>query len=89
MDIGSGFCKAGLSYDDVPSVVFPTLLARPNDASAIPGVSKDAIFVGNDVMLRRGALTLSVRHSNMEYILKDKREIRGRENKLSCCETRR
>ncbi|CAK8696029.1 unnamed protein product [Clavelina lepadiformis] len=59
MDIGSGFCKAGLSYDDVPSVVFPTLLGRASDASAIPGVSKDAIFVGNDVMLRRGALTLS------------------------------
>lgn len=60
LNIGSGFCKAGFANDDMPSVVFPTVVGRPRSVEALPGVSANTMFVGKDAKLRKDSLNFSV-----------------------------
>nr|XP_018666660.1 actin-like [Ciona intestinalis] len=59
LDVGSGYCKAGFSHEDVPSVVFPTIVGRPISEDVLPGVALDEKFIGNEAKLRKDALTFS------------------------------
>ena len=61
IDIGSGFCKAGFADEDMPSVVIPTLIGKPNSNGATHEISANATFVGNGGKLRADQLLLSVR----------------------------
>ena len=39
IDNGSGMMKAGFAGDEAPCAVFPSIVGRPKNASALQGVS--------------------------------------------------
>lgn len=67
IDVGSGFCKAGLSGDDIPPVVIPTVVGRQRKAGTIPGISANEAFIGKDAKLRREALIFTVTSFTILY----------------------
>nr|XP_039266296.1 actin-like [Styela clava] len=54
VDAGTGFCKAGLTGDDIPSVVIPTLVGRLRD-----NATSVETFIGKDAKLRGNSLEYS------------------------------
>lgn len=58
VDNGSGRIKAGFSGNNMPSVVFPSVVGYPKRTQAIVG-SLDGLEVGFDALAKRGVLKLS------------------------------
>ncbi|CAG7835610.1 unnamed protein product [Allacma fusca] len=54
IDNGSGTCKAGLSGDDAPRVILPSVVGRPLEPGTLP---KD-LYVGDEVLKERNLLDL-------------------------------
>ncbi|MFK0237738.1 actin, cytoplasmic 2 [Streptomyces vinaceus] len=54
LDAGSGWVRAGLAEEDVPGVVFPSVVGRAGKAAA-----GSEVLVGDQAWARRGELTLS------------------------------
>ncbi|XP_022091353.1 actin-5-like [Acanthaster planci] len=55
---GSCSCKAGLSGQDFPSTVFPSVVGRPRFKGITPGVGQKACFVGHEALQRRNVVSL-------------------------------
>ncbi len=56
IDNGSGFIKAGFAGKDAPSTIFPSIVARPQDAGAMQ--PNDA-YVGHEAESKRGTLAIN------------------------------
>ena len=56
IDNGSGFTKAGLSGEEGPRAVFPAIVGRPKNQSAMVGTDKKDYFVGSQAEEKRGVL---------------------------------
>lgn len=48
MDNGSDSCKAGFADDDVPCVVFPSVVGRPRQEGVMLGVNQKDAYVGDE-----------------------------------------
>mmetsp|Transcript_80999 Transcript_80999/g.146203 ORF Transcript_80999/g.146203 Transcript_80999/m.146203 type:complete len:413 (-) Transcript_80999:157-1395(-) len=57
IDNGSGVCKAGLSTDSAPSLVFPEIIGRPRGSWKAAGGMKDTYF-GDEVNAVRGKVSI-------------------------------
>jgi hypothetical protein len=60
-DTGSGVTKAGFAGDDMPRVVFPSIIGYPDSPGVMVGMEKKLYYVGNEAHIMRDALTLKVR----------------------------
>ncbi|KAI3413394.1 Major actin [Globodera pallida] len=60
LDNGSGMCKAGFAGDDVPRVVFPSIVGRPrhHGVGIMVGGAQN-LYVGDTAQSFRGILTLN------------------------------
>jgi len=59
IDNGSGMVKAGFAGEDAPRAVFPAIVGRPKNASAMQGASHKSFYVGDEATKKRGVLNLS------------------------------
>ena len=59
VDIGSHLCRAGFAGDDVPRVIFPSVIGRPYIVNGSVSMGCKPIYVGDDAASRRGVLSLS------------------------------
>ena len=57
IDNGSYMCKAGISGEDAPKRVFPTIVGRPK-VNKVGADQKDTYF-GDEAMMKRSLLNLS------------------------------
>jgi len=58
IDDGSGMIKAGFAGDDAPRAVFPSVIGRPFYDTAMCGMGKRDFHVGDEALVRCGALTM-------------------------------
>eukprot|EP01083_Nonionella_stella_P069426 185083_1 len=62
IDNGSGMIKAGLSGDDAPRAIFPSIVGRPRNLGVMVGLWNHSVppngFVGDEAKRKRGILTL-------------------------------
>lgn len=58
VDNGSGMVKAGFAGEDGPRAVFPAIVGRPKNASAMAGVEQKSEYIGDEAMQKRGILNL-------------------------------
>ena len=56
IDTGTCLCKAGLSGEEGPRTIFPSIVGYPKYASGIVGGDKKEFFVGADAEAKRGVL---------------------------------
>jgi len=59
IDNGSGMVKAGFAGEDCPRAVFPSVVGRPKNASAMQGVQQKTEYIGDEAMQKRGILNLA------------------------------
>ncbi|KAE8590030.1 hypothetical protein XENTR_v10017910 [Xenopus tropicalis] len=57
-DIGSGNCKAGMSGEDLPTAVVPSVVGHLSDRSAMLGAGQQPYYVGEMAMSKRAILDL-------------------------------
>jgi actin-related protein len=48
IDNGSGMMKAGIAGEEAPSAVFPSIVGRPKQASAMQGVTQKSEYIGDE-----------------------------------------
>lgn len=58
LDTGSGLMKAGFADQDVPSVVFPTIIGVPKYEEIMNGSTEKDLYVGHEAQHMRGVLAL-------------------------------
>ena len=58
VDNGSGMVKAGISGEDAPRAVFPSLVGYPRYESAMIGSGFKTTYIGDDAQAKRGILAL-------------------------------
>jgi actin-related protein len=58
IDNGSGMMKAGFAGEEAPSSVFPAVIGRPKNQSAMQGVTQKSHYVGDEAQQKRGVLNL-------------------------------
>uniref|UniRef100_A0A8C6S6I7 Uncharacterized protein n=1 Tax=Neogobius melanostomus TaxID=47308 RepID=A0A8C6S6I7_9GOBI len=58
LDTGSGLMKAGFANEDLPSIVFPTIIGVPKYEEIINGSSEKDLYVGHEAQHMRGVLAL-------------------------------
>ena len=60
IDNGTGYCKVGLSCDEIPKVVFPSCVGYPKYSQGmICSDEKKDFFIGHDAIRKRGVLKLN------------------------------
>lgn len=59
IDNGSGMMKAGFAGEEAPRVVFPAVVGRPKNQSAMQGVTQKSEYIGDEAMQKRGILNLT------------------------------
>lgn len=59
IDNGSGMVKAGFAGEETPRCVFPAVVGRPKNASAMQGVTQKSLYIGEEANQKRGILELS------------------------------
>jgi len=58
IDNGSGMVKAGFAGEEGPSCVFPAIVGRPKNSSAMMGVNQKSFYIGDEASQKRGVLEL-------------------------------
>ncbi|CAL1148388.1 unnamed protein product, partial [Cladocopium goreaui] len=58
LEVGSNMCRVGFAQQDVPSVVFPSLVGRIRHPALMQVGGQNQIYVGHDARARRGILHL-------------------------------
>lgn len=58
LDTGSGLMKAGFADQDLPSVIFPTIIGVPKYEEIMNGSSEKDLYVGHQAQHMRGVLAL-------------------------------
>jgi actin-related protein len=58
IDNGSGMVKAGFAGEEGPRCVFPAIVGRPKNQSAMMGVNQKTFYIGDEASQKRGVLEL-------------------------------
>eukprot|EP00066_Takifugu_rubripes_P027500 XP_011616766.1 PREDICTED: uncharacterized protein LOC101074536 isoform X1 [Takifugu rubripes] len=58
LDTGSGFMKAGFADEDLPNVVFPTIIGMPKYEEIMNGRAERETYIGHEAQHMRGVLAL-------------------------------
>ena len=58
IDNGSGTIKAGLSDNDVPTAIFPSIVGKERHQGIMLGGSPKSFYIGNEAQSKRGLLQL-------------------------------
>jgi len=59
LDNGSGMMKAGFAGEEAPQCVFPAIVGRPKNSSAMMGTNQKQEYIGDEAAQKRGILNLS------------------------------
>ena len=59
LDNGSGMMKAGFAGEEAPQCVFPAIVGRPKNESAMMGTNQKQEYIGDDAAQKRGILNLA------------------------------
>uniref|UniRef100_A0A671TZD3 Si:ch211-241j12.3 n=1 Tax=Sparus aurata TaxID=8175 RepID=A0A671TZD3_SPAAU len=69
LDTGSGLIKAGFADQDLPSIVFPTIIGMPKYEEIMNGNLERETYIGHEAQHMRGVLTL--KHPIMNGIIRN------------------
>lgn len=58
IDNGSGLCKGGFAGDEIPNVLFPSIVGRPRQTRFMANAGPTDSYIGTTAQLKRGILTL-------------------------------
>jgi len=59
LDNGSGMMKAGFAGEEAPQCVFPAIVGRPKNQSAMMGTNQKQEYIGDEAAQKRGILNLA------------------------------